>query len=206
MGDKDNSKIRINALLKELDRQQLEVKKKKNLIRVIVSVIILVSLVTFSFVYKNSDNNESPMIQVERRGGGLVKDEVLVKKQVKTFQLVFENFNQYPLARFFNEKEALSFQQEIKKLNLPNTLIHIDSLKGKERVLAVSSNYRYYIQFGIFRKQLLSDQPDNMIYLHQLKDKNLYKYRLGPFAKSSIAQDLVEDINLTDYLIVEVSK
>ena len=55
MEDKDNSKIRINALLKELDRQQLEVKKKKIVIRVIVSVIILVSVVTFGFVYENSD-------------------------------------------------------------------------------------------------------------------------------------------------------
>ncbi|MGZ2368832.1 SPOR domain-containing protein [Ancylomarina sp. YFZ004] len=206
MGDKENSKIRINALLKELDRQQLEVKKKKNLIRVIVSVIVVVSLVTFSVVYKKSDSHKSPIIQVERKGGDIVKEEKLVKKQVKTFQLVFENFNQYPLARFFSENEALSFQQEINKLNLPKTLIHIDSIKGKERVLTISSNYRYYIQFGIFRKQLLSDLPENMIYLHQIKGENLYKYRLGPFAKSSQANNLVKKLNIKDYLIVEVSK
>lgn len=206
MGSQENSQVRINALLKELDRQQLEVKKKKNLIRVIVSVIILGSLVAFSFIYKNTDSDKSQVIQVERSGGDIVKEKKNIAKQVKTYQLVFENLNQYPLARFFSENEALSFQQEIQKLQLPTTIIHIDSLEGKERVMTISSNYRYYIQFGIFKNQLIPDLADNMVYLHQLKDKNLFKYRLGPFAHSAQAENLVKDLKLKDYLIVEVSK
>ncbi|WP_372639832.1 hypothetical protein [Ancylomarina sp.] len=205
MGSQENSQVRINALLKELDRQQLEVKKKKNLIRGIVAVITLGSLIAFGFLYKNADDDKSPAIQVERSGGDIVKEEKVIARQVKTYQLVFENLNQYPLARFFNEKEALSFQQEIKKLRLPATFIYNDSLEGKERVLTISSNYRYYIQFGIFKYQLIPDLADNMIYLHQLKDKNLFKYRLGPFARSAQAENLVKELKLKDYLIVEVS-
>lgn len=205
MGSEENSQIRIEALLKELDRQQLEVKKKKTLIRGISVGLILVSLVTFSLVYKSSKFDKSQFIQTERNVGEIVKEKKIVPKQVKSFQLVFENINQYPLARFFSEKEALTFQNEIKNLHLPKTKIIVDSLKGKERVLAISSNYRYYIQFGIFKKKLLSSLPDNMIYLHQLRDKELFKYRLGPFAKSTQAEKFINDINLTDYLIVEVS-
>ncbi|MDE5420983.1 SPOR domain-containing protein [Ancylomarina sp. DW003] len=206
MGSQENSQIRIKALLKELDRQQLEVKKKKSLIRVIVGAIILTSLVIFSFVYKDTGSAVSKTIQVEREGGEIVKEEKLLPKNVKTFLLVFKDKNQYPLARFFSENEASLFQNDLKKLQLPNTIIQIDTLGGKERVVEISSNYRYYIQFGIFKNRILSDLPDNMIYLHQLKDKNLYKYRLGPFAKSSQAKNLVKDLKLKDYLIVEVAK
>jgi len=205
MSSQENSKIRIKALLKELDRQQLEVKKKRNLIRVIVTVIVLVSLVTFSFVYIRTDDHKANAIQVKRESGDLVKKVVPVKKQIKTFQLVFDSLNQYPLARFLNKEKALSFQKDMKSLNLPNTYLKIDSLDGKERVLAISSNYRYYIQVGIFKKQLLPDLPKNMVYLHQIKDKNLYKYRIGPFTKSNQAKNLVKNLNLKDYLIVEVS-
>ena len=205
MGSQENSQVRIKALLKELDRQQLEVKKKRNLIRIIVSFIILVSFVAFGFIYKNTNYDKSWGTQVERSGGDIVKEEKPIAKQVKTYQLVFENLNQYPLARFFSEKEALSFQQEIQKLQLPTTFIHIDSLEGKERVLTISSNYRYYIQFGIFKNQLIPDLADNMVYFHQLKDKNLFKYRLGPFAHNAQAENLVKDLELKDYLIVEVS-
>ncbi len=115
MSSKENSKIRINALLKELDRQQLEVRKKKILIRVIVSVIILVSVVTFSFVYRGSVKNTKPVVQVERKEGDLVKKENLKPKLIKTYQLVFDSLNQYPLARFLNMEKAFSFQEEIKK-------------------------------------------------------------------------------------------
>ncbi|MCZ4693305.1 SPOR domain-containing protein [Ancylomarina euxinus] len=205
MGSQEDSQVRINALLKELDRQQLEVKKKKNLIRLIVSVTILVSLAVFSFVYKKTNLDKSQVIQVERSGGDIVKEKTPITKQVKTYQLVFENLNQYPLARFFSEKEALAFQKQIQKLQLPTTYIHIDSLEGKERVLTISLNYRYYIQFGLFKNQLIPDLADNMVYLHQLKDKNLFKYRLGPFAHSAQAEHLVKDLKLKDYLIVEVS-
>ena len=205
MGSHENSQIRINALLKELDRQQLEVKKKKDLIRVIVLVIILASVATCSFVY-NNDKNKTEVSQVIRKSDSIVKPVIIEPKQVKTYQLVFENLNQYPLARFFNEKEALSFQEEIKSLHLPKTRIHVDSLDGKERVLTISSNYRYYIQFGIFKKQLISALPERMVYLHQLKDKDLFKYRLGPFAMSTKAEKLVRDLKIKDYLILEVSK
>lgn len=206
MGSQENSQIRIKALLKELDRQQLEVKKKKSLIRVIVGAIILTSLVVFSFVYKDTGSAVSKTIQVEREGGEIVKEEKLLPKNVKTFLLVFKDKSQYPLARFFSESEASLFQNDLKRLQLPNTIIQVDTLGGKERVVEISSNYRYYIQFGIFKNRILSDLPDNMIYLHQLKDKNLYKYRLGPFAKSSQAKNLVKDLKLKDYLIVEVAK
>ncbi len=206
MSSKENSKIRINALLKELDRQQLEVRKKKNLIRVIVAVIILASVVTFSFFYKNSDKRVSPIVQVERKDGDLVKKEDVKPKLLKTYQLIFDGLNQYPLARFIDKEKALSFQKEIKKLHLPKTFISIDSIDGKERVLAISSNYRYYVQVGIFKNQLIPDLPENMVYLHQIEDKNLYKYRLGPFTKSIQAKNLVKDLKLKDYLIVEVSK
>lgn len=205
MNNQEKSKIRINALLKELDRQQLEVRRKKNLIRVIVSVIVLVCVVTFSFVYKKPNDVKSKPIQVKRNDGDIVKNETLKYKQLKTYQLVFDGLNQYPLARFLNEEKALSFQEEIKKLHLPKTYINIDSLDGRERILAISSNYRYYVQVGIFRKQLISDLPDNMVYLHQIKDQNLYKYRIGPFAKSIQAKDLVKNLGLKDYLIIEVS-
>ena len=206
MSSKDNSKIRINALLKELDRQQLEVKKKKNLIRVIVSVIIIVTVVTFSFVYTKSTGNTEPIVQVERNDGDLVKKENLKPELLKTYQLIFDGLNQYPLARFIDKEKALSFQEEIKKIHLPKTSISIDSIDGKERVLAISSNYRYYVQVGIFMNQLIPHLPENMVYLHQTKDKNLYKYRLGPFTKSTQAKRLVKHLNLKDYLIVEVSK
>ncbi len=206
MSSQENSKTRIKALLKELDRQQLEVRKKKNLIRIIVSVIILVFAVSFTFVYRKSAENAKPIVQVERKGGDLVNKESLKPKFIKTYQLVFDSLNQYPLARFLNKEKALSFQQEIKKLHLPKTTISIDSLDGKERVLAISSNYKYYVQVGVFKKQLIPDLPENMIYLHQIKDKNLYKYRLGPFTKSVQARKLVKFLQLKDYLIVEVSK
>jgi len=202
----ENSKIRIKALLKELDRQQLEVRKKKNLIRVIVSAIILGSFVAFGFAYKQTEDVKPQTIQVKRNDGDFVKNKNLKPKLLKVYKLVFDSLNQYPLARFLSMEEALSFQDEIKTLHLPKTLINIDSLDGKERVLAISSNYRYYIQFGLFKKQLFSDLPDNMVYLHQIKGKNLYKYRLGPFAKSIQARNLVKHLNLKDYLIVEVSK
>lgn len=206
MSSQENSKIRIKALLKELDRQQLEVRKKKNLIRVIIVAIVLGSLVVFSIAYKQNTDVKPQIIQVKRTNGDIIKADVLQTKSLKIYQLVFNNLNQYPLARFLSREEALSFQEEIKKLHLPKTYINADSLDGKERVLAISSNYRYYVQVGIFKKQLIPDLPDNLVYLHQIKDKNLYKYRLGPFAKSAQARNLVKDLNLKDYLIVEVSK
>ncbi len=206
MGDQKNSDIRIKALLKELDRQQLEVKKKKNVIRLIVAVISFVFLITFAAVYSNLKMSKDQIIHVERNDGDLVKEEKVVPKKIQIYQLVFKNFNQYPLARFFNEKDALSFQSEMLKLQLPKTFIHTDSLDGKERVLTISSNYRYYIQFGIFKHKLLPDLSKNMIYLHQINDKDLFKYRLGPFAKNSQAEKLVKDLKLKDYLIVEVSR
>jgi len=206
MGNLENSKVRIKALLKELDRLQLEVRKKKTLIRVTIAVIILLSVVTCSFFYKQTTDLKSQPIQVKRNDGDLVKNENPKPKFLKTYQLVFDSLNQYPLARFINKEKAYSFQEEIKKLHLPQTHINIDSLDGKERVLTISSNYRYYIQFGIFKTQLFSDLPENMIYLHQIKDKNLYKYRLGPFTKINQAKNLVHDLKLKDYLIVEVSK
>ena len=205
MSSKENSKIRINALLRELDRQQLEIRKKKNLIRVIVFAIIFVFVVTFGFIYKESIKNTKRIVPVERKEVEFVKKKKLKPKYIKTYQLVFDSLGQYPLARFLNIEQALSFQKEIKKLHLPKTNLSIDSLDRNERILAVSSNYRYYIQIGIFRKQLISDLPENMVYLHQIKDKNLYKYRIGPFAKSIQAKKLVEQLNLKDYLIVEVS-
>ena len=206
MANLDNSKVRIKALLKELDRLQHEVRKKRTFIRAIMAVIILLSVVTCSFFYKQSTDFKSQAIQVKRNDGDLVKKEILKPKFLKIYQLVFDSLNQYPLARFINKDKAFSFQEEIKKLHLPKTHIIIDSLDGKERVLTISSNYRYYIQFGIFKTQLFSDLPENMIYLHQIKDKNHYKYRLGPFAKSNQAKKLVHDLKLKDYLIVEVSK
>ena len=205
MSSQENSKTRINALLKELDRQQQEVKKKKILIRVIVSVIVLVFLITFGILYNKADGTKTMTIQVERNDGDIVKEEPVVKKQIKTFQLVFDSLNQYPLARFLNKEKALSFQEEIKSLHLPKTNIIVDSIDGKERVLAISANYRYYVQVGIFNKQLFSDLPENMVYLHQIKDNNRYKYRIGPFAKTIQAKKLVKTLKLKDYLIVEVS-
>jgi hypothetical protein len=205
MSSQENSKTRINALLKELDRQQLEVKKKKILIRVILSVIVLVLLITFSILYNKTDGTKAKAIQVERNDGDVVKEEPVMKKQIKTFQLVFDSLNQYPLARFLNKEKALSFQEEIKSLHLPKTNLIVDSIVGKERVLAISANYRYYVQVGIFNKQLFSDLPENMVYLHQIKDKNRYKYRIGPFAKTIQAKRLVKTLKLKDYLIVEVS-
>jgi hypothetical protein len=206
MSSKENSKIRINALLKELDRQQLKVRKRNNLIRVIVAVVILVSVVTFSFFYKNSDKSVNPIVQVERKDGDLVKKEDLKPKFIKTYKLIFDGLNQYPLAYFIDKEKALSFQEGIKILHLPKTYISIDSSGGKERVLAISSNYRYYVQVGIFKNQLIPDLPQNMVYLHQIKDMNLYKYRLGPFSTSTQAKKLVKHLKLKDYLIVEVSK
>ena len=205
MGEKENSGIRIKALLNELDRQQSEVRKKKKLIRIIVSSIAFVTLVTIGFLFHINDNFANETIHVVRGSDMLVKDMPKVQTKINSYQVVFENFAHYPLARFFSEKEAKGFQKEIKKLHLPTTLIHVDSLSGKEKVLAISSNYRYYIQFGIFRNKLISISPENMVYLHQIKDKELYKYRLGPFTRGAQAKHLVKDLSLKDYLIVEVS-
>ena len=201
----ENSKIRIKALLKELDRQQLEVRKKKNLIRVIVSVIMLGSFVAFGFAYKQTEDVKSQSIQVKRVDAGVVKNEDLKPELLKVYKLVFDNLNQYPLAHFLDKEKVLSFQEEIKSLHLSKTNIIVDSIDGKERVLAISANYRYYVQVGIFNKQLFSDLPDNMVYLHQIKDKNRYKYRIGPFSKTIQAKKLVKTLKLKDYLIVEVS-
>ena len=205
MGEKENSGVRINALLNELDRLQSEVRKKKVLIRIIASSIVFVTLVVVGFLYQIGDYKAGDTIHVERGSDVLVKDMPIVQAKIKNYQVVFENFDHYPLARFFSEEEAASFQKEIKRLHLPSTHIHVDSLSGKEKVLAISSNYRYYIQFGIFRNKLISNLSENMIYLHQIKDKELYKYRLGPFTRSTQAKDLVKDLKLKDYLIVEVS-
>lgn len=205
MSSQENSKTRINALLKELDRQQLEVRKKKTLIRVIVSVIVFVFFIMVVFFYNKTDDMESKPIQVKKVDGDVVKKEKLVKKYVETFQLAFDSLNQYPLAHFLNKEDALSFQEEIKSLHLPKTNIIVDSIDGRERVLAISANYRYYVQIGIFNKQLFSDLPENMVYLHQIKDQNRYKYRIGPFAKTIQAKNLVKNLKLKDYLIVEVS-
>ncbi len=205
MSSQENSKTRINALLKELDRQQLEVRKKKTLIRVIVSVIVFVFFIMVVFFYNKTDDIEFKPIQVKKVDGDVVKKEKLVKKYVETFQLAFDSLNQYPLAHFLNKEDALSFQEEIKSLHLPKTNIIVDSIDGRERVLAISANYRYYVQIGIFNKQLFSDLPENMVYLHQIKDQNRYKYRIGPFAKTIQAKNLVKNLKLKDYLIVEVS-
>ncbi|MRT91650.1 SPOR domain-containing protein [Ancylomarina sp. 16SWW S1-10-2] len=205
MGNLENSKVRIKALLKELDRLQLEVRKKKTFIRVIIAVLILLSVVTCSFFYTHIDEVKPKPIQVKRNDGDMVKKANDKPQFLKIYQLAFDSLNQYPLARFINKEKAFSFQEEIKTLHLPKTHINMDSLDGKERVLAISSNYRYYIQVGIFKTQLFSDLPENMVYLHQIKDKNLYKYRLGPFTKIGQAKHLVRDLNLKDYLIVEVS-
>ncbi len=205
MNSQDNSKIRIKALLKELDRQQLEVKKKNILIRIIVASVLLVCLIAFGFIYKKIYTEAEPTL-FEEASTNVVEDSVLFKKELRRFQLVFDSLNQYPLARFLDKEEALAFQEELKSLHLPKTNIKVDTLNEKERVLAISSNYRYYIQIGIFKKQLLPDLPENMVYLQQVKDKDLYKYRIGPFATSDRAMNLVEILDLKDYLILEVSK
>ncbi|RZT97235.1 hypothetical protein EV201_1894 [Ancylomarina subtilis] len=205
MTDSEKSGVRINALMNELDRLQYEIRKKKMLIRLFVSVTVLAILILVAAFCNSSEFDSKDMIQVSRGNQELVKERILVNSKHKSFQLVFGNLNQYPLARFFSEKDAVDFNEEVKKLHLPETHIHVDSMKGKERVLAVSSNYRYYIQFGIFKKKLIPDLPENMVYLHQLQENNLYKYRLGPFARANQAKELVNEIKLKDYLIVEVS-
>ncbi|RXQ96478.1 SPOR domain-containing protein [Ancylomarina salipaludis] len=205
MTDSEKSGVRINALMNELDRLQYEIRKKKMLIRMIVSVTVLAILILVAAFSNRSKFDSRDMIQVNRENNELVKERVHINSQHKSFQLVFGDLNQYPLARFFNEKDAVDFQEEIKKLHLPETHIHVDTLSGKERVLSVSSNYRYYIQFGIFKKKLIPDLPDNMVYLHQINETNLYKYRLGPFSKTKQAEELINKLKLKDYLIVEVS-
>lgn len=206
MGNLESSKVRIKALLKELDRLQLEIRTKKIWIRVIIAVIILVTVVICCLFYNQTEDLKPQPIQVKRNDGDLVKNEKPKSKFSTVYQLVFDSLNEYPLARFIDKEKAFSFQEEIKSLRLPKTHINIDSLDGKEKILALSLNYRYYIQVGTFRKQLISDLPDNMVYLHQIKARNLYRYRLGPFAKRIQAKNLVADLNLKDYLIVEVSE
>lgn len=205
MTDSEKSNVRIQALLNELDRLQFDIKKKKVLIRLIVSVIVFAIIIVIAAFSNRAEVDNQNTLQVKRGNNAIVKERTPASTQVKYYELVFENLNQYPLARFYSEVEANRFQKEVKKLHLPDTYIHLDSLEGKERVLSVSSNYRYYIQFGIFKKKLISSLPDNMIYLQQLKDKDLYKYRLGPFSHSAKAKSLVKDLKLKDYLIVEVS-
>jgi len=205
MTDPEKSNVRIQALLNELDRLQFEIKKKKVLIRLIVSVIVFAIIIVVAAFSNSTYVDTQNTIQVKRGNNAIVKERTPVNPHVKCYELVFENLNRYPLARFLNKEKALSFQEEIKKLHLPKTSISIDSIDGKERVLAISSNYRYYVQVGIFKNQLISDLPENMVYLHQIKDKNLYKYRLGPFTKSIQAKRLVKHLKLKDYLIVEVS-
>ncbi len=205
MTDSEKSNVRIQALLNELDRLQFEIKKKKVIIRLIVSITVLAVIIVVAAFNKKTNINIHNTLQVKRGDNAIVKESGSVNAKFKYYELCFEKFNQYPIARFFSENEAISFQQKIKKLDLPETHIHIDSLQGKERVVAISANYRYYIQVGIFKKQLLTDLPENMVYLHQIKDKNLYKYRIGPFTKSTQAKNLIKTLDLKDYLIVEVS-
>jgi len=204
MTDSEKSHVRTKALLNELDRLQYEIRKKKLFIRITVAAVFFGAFAVMGFLYNMDEYNGSDTIHVKRGSDVVVKDKPFVLPKVKTYKLVFENFNHYPLARFFTKEEALVLQDEIKNLDLPATHIEVDSLSAKERVLAISSNYRYYIQFGIFQHKLISHLPEDLIYLHQIKDKNLYKYRLGPFTRSSQAKKLVKDLNLKDYLIIEV--
>lgn len=204
MTDSENSGVRIKALLNELDRLQYEIRKKKLLIRVIASTVVFGTFAAIVFLYNLSNYNASDTIHVKRGSDVVVKDKPLVLPKIKSYQLVFENFSHYPLARFFTYKEALVLQEEIKNFDLPATHIEVDSLSSRERVLAISSNYRYYIQFGIFKHKLISHLPEDLIYLHQINDKGCYKYRLGPFTRSTQAKDLVKVLNLKDYLIIEV--
>lgn len=204
MNDSEKSGVRIKALLKELDRLQYEIRKKKLLIRITVGAVVIGAFVFMVFLYNLGVHNGSDTIHVKRGNDVVVKDKPRVPKKVKRYQLVFDNFSHYPLARFFTKNEALVLQEEIKSFDLPATHIEVDSLAVKERVLAISSNYRYYIQFGIFQHKIISHLPEDLIYLHQIKDKNLYKYRLGPFTRSSQAKNLVKELKLKDYLIIEV--